>query len=491
MVSEARSLVAILLAFVAPFIYYSANNQPLKIVPVIEDGPPAIQRLQAYLRVRTDHAKPDYEAAILILNATVTTLLPGATSTAHAFAPGKPLLLVRIPGHRSDLPAVLLNSHMDVVPVESEKWTIDPFSAEVVMRRGESRVYARGTQDMKSIGMQYIEAVAELMSRGWQPLRTVYLSFVPEEEVGGKDGMGLFVQSQLFTSLNIGVAMDEGAPSPGEAFNVFYGERQTWWLQISVVGPPGHGATLPEAERTAAAILHRIAARALAYRHVQHARLEAGVDIGDIVNVNLAFLEAGTADSRIPGGYAMNMIPSRARAGFDIRVPPSVREADMDAEIESWLTCPNGKRCPGVSMEWVNKVNIPVTTSRDPSENPYITPFAAAMREAGIDNSLRHGIFFAATDSRYLRDVGIPCFGFSPIHKTPNLMHKHDEYITVDGYLRGIEIYQSIVKNLADFDPSINDTQVDPAQLPRCLPKCTPHPQSADSIEDASFKYDL
>lgn len=484
MVSEVRNIIAVIIAFVAPFIYYSASNTPLQSVPAEAVGPAPIYRLQGYLRVRTDHAQPDYEGAIAFLNTTITTLLPGVATTAHAFAHGKPVLLVRIPGEDPSLPAVLLNSHMDVVPVEPEKWSVDPFGGAIVTHLGEARVYGRGAQDMKSVGLQYVEALSTLMAIGWRPKRRIILSYVPDEEIGGHDGMKLFVESPLFTSLNIGVALDEGAPHPNSTFNVLYGERQRWWLHVSVAGSPGHGATLPT--QTASGILHSIVARALTFRDLQLGRKQAGADIGEIVNVNLVFQEAGTADARTPGGFTMNMIPSVARAGFDIRIPPTVSQSDMDAEIKRWITCSNGKRCPGVSLQWISKDNFPVVTSRDPRENSFIIPFAAAMREARIDHALRHGIFYASTDSRFIRQVGIPCFGFSPIQKTPNLLHKHDEYISVDGYLRGIEIYQSIIRHLADFNPVPNQTKIQSAQYePMILSKL------AESISENTIKQEL
>ena len=49
-----------------------------------------------------------------------------------------------------------------------------------------------------------------------------------DEELGGKTGMGVFVQSDLFKKLNIGFCLDEGLANPTDAFSVFYGERSAW-----------------------------------------------------------------------------------------------------------------------------------------------------------------------------------------------------------------------------------------------------------------------
>lgn len=462
MIIHAKSLLAVGFAFIAPILYYVGNNLRIPESEVTATSP-EISRLQSYLQIRTDHPNPAYYEATRFLNHTVRALIPSASVAEHSFKPGKPVLLVSIAGIDPALPAVLLNSHMDVVPVEPLKWKHEPFAALIAYEAGEARIYARGSQDMKSVGLSYIEALAKLLQTSWRPTRNVHVLFVPDEEIGGMEGMGALVSSDLFPKLNVGVVLDEGIPHAERMFNVFYGERQTWVLHISARGKPGHGATLPH--MTATQMLHTVLGRVLAFRETQHARVRAGADLGDVVNVNVAYMRSGQAAPELPAGYIMNVIPSEAHLGLDIRIPPSVAKEDMEAELNRWLTCDDGKRCPGVSKRFTLKVDMPHTTSRDPAKNPYITPFGNGLRHADIDDRLRHGIFFASTDSRYLRDVGIPCFGFSPIENTPNLLHKHNEYISVVGYLRGITIYKNIIKEMADFvdphAPATGTTQTD------------------------------
>lgn len=63
---------------------------------------------------------------------------------------------------------------------------------------------------MKCVGMQYLEAVRRLKASGFQPFRSIYLAFSPDEEIGAQDGAAKFVESEVFKSLNIGVVLDEG-----------------------------------------------------------------------------------------------------------------------------------------------------------------------------------------------------------------------------------------------------------------------------------------
>lgn len=63
---------------------------------------------------------------------------------------------------------------------------------------------------MKCVGMQYLEAVRRLKSSGYQPIRSIYLSFAPDEEIGGHDGAEKFSASDIFKTMNVGIVLDEG-----------------------------------------------------------------------------------------------------------------------------------------------------------------------------------------------------------------------------------------------------------------------------------------
>lgn len=60
--------------------------------------------------------------------------------------------------------------------VLKEKWTHKPFSAYVDEK---GNIFARGSQDMKSVGIQYLEAIRRLKLQGVSLRRTIHISFVP------------------------------------------------------------------------------------------------------------------------------------------------------------------------------------------------------------------------------------------------------------------------------------------------------------------------
>ena len=67
-----------------------------------------------------------------------------------------------------------------------EHWTHPPFSAH---KDEAGNIHGRGTQDMKCVGIQHLEAVRRLKSEGARLRRTVHISFVPDEEIDGEAGM--------------------------------------------------------------------------------------------------------------------------------------------------------------------------------------------------------------------------------------------------------------------------------------------------------------
>lgn len=58
----------------------------------------------------------------------------------------------------------------------------------------------------------------------------------------------------------------------------------------------------------------------------------------------------------------------------------------------------------------------------------------------------------AFSDTSYLRGVGLPGIGFSPINHTTVALHKNDEYLPVNIFLKGIEIYCEIIKSMANVE---------------------------------------
>lgn len=79
-------------------------------------------------------------------------------------------------GTNSNLQSIVLNSHMDTVSCNAENWTHSPYAADI---DSDGRIYARGTQDTKSIGVQYLAAIHSLKLAGVTNQRTIHVTFAP------------------------------------------------------------------------------------------------------------------------------------------------------------------------------------------------------------------------------------------------------------------------------------------------------------------------
>uniref|UniRef100_A0A0E0CEQ0 N-acyl-L-amino-acid amidohydrolase n=1 Tax=Oryza meridionalis TaxID=40149 RepID=A0A0E0CEQ0_9ORYZ len=376
-----------------------------------------VSRFREYLRIDTAQPAPDYAAAVAFLRGQAGAA--GLEARTLELVAGKPLLLLRWPGRRPSLPSLLLNSHTDVC-----------------------------------VGMQYLEAIRRLRSAGFIPDRNIYLTFVPDEEIGGHEGIEAFVSSKEFKDMNVGLVLDEGLASPGEEYRVFYGERSPWWLTIKAKGAPGHGAKLYDG--SAMENLMKSVEAIRRFRTSQFDLVKSGAKAeGDVVSVNFAYLKAGTPT---PTGFVMNLQPSEAEIGLDIRLPPSVHTEALEKRLaEEWA--PSSRN---LTFEFKQKTSVldnfgkPAVTPAD-SSNVWWALFEEAVKRAGGKLG-KPEIFPASTDARYFRVLGIPAFGFSPMTNTPILLHDHNEFLSKDEYLTGIGIYESIIRTLATFkDSNVDD----------------------------------
>ncbi|TMW63755.1 hypothetical protein Poli38472_002696 [Pythium oligandrum] len=360
--------------------------------------------------------------------------------------PRKPVVLATWKGEDETLPGIILNSHYDVVPAIPEHWTYDPFQAKILE---DGSIYGRGAQDMKSVCIQYVEAVARLKSKGFVPKRNIYLLFVPDEEIGGA-GMEKFLESAEFKAIQpVAFVFDEGLANPEDAFTVFYGERVPWWFYVKAEGPTGHGSRF--IQNTATSKIIDICNKALAFRDEQEKALNADPGckhgdmakkkLGDVTTVNLTVLKSGVSSD---GGktFAMNVIPTEAIAGFDVRISPHLDMEEFKAMLNKWC------EAEGVSWEFAVQLNPLMkhyTTKLDDS-NVWWKLFKGTCDKLGM--RVETEVFPAATDSRYVRKLGIPALGFSPMSNTEVLLHEHNERLHKDTFLRGIDVYEAVFTDM-------------------------------------------
>ncbi|VUZ43495.1 unnamed protein product [Hymenolepis diminuta] len=426
----------------------------------------AVENFRTYLRFQTVHPDPDYTEAVDWLRDQGTKM--GLECFLVELIPNNPILVMKWQGSDPSLRSIMLNSHMDVVAVEREKWTHDPFAAEMTPN---GNIYARGAQDMKSVGIQHLEAIRRLKLEGFVPKRTIYLTYLPDEEVGGGHGMQPFVEGRkpsdpnapneiCFEDMNVGFCLDEGiASSRPNTFYAFYEERSPWWVKFVISGNAGHGSRF--IENTAVEKLHRLMGKLLAFRNSEKRKLEAmkGNDLalGSVVSTNITVIHCGVKT---------NIVPGQIEVQVDFRLPPTVDFNKFEEQLNAWTE----ESGPGIEISFIEKdlgttghgsVDIPI--DRHPDDIWWnILDHIISQRSA----SLQTGISGGANDDRYLRKYHRTCgrnvkpihaISFSALRNTPILHHSNDEFVNKDIFLEGVQIEMEFVREAALVGPQVDD----------------------------------
>ncbi|XP_037805519.1 aminoacylase-1-like [Lucilia sericata] len=391
-----------------------------------------IKLFREYLRIPSVHPNVDYEPCIQFLIRQAQSLqLP--YKIYHVGGNLKtPLFIASWIGTNPELPSILVNSHMDVVPVYEDKWTHPPFAADI---DAEGKIFARGAQDCKCIGTQYFGAIRALKRSNTQIKRTLHVMFVPDEEIGGVYGMETFSKTQEFRDLNVGFALDEGSATDNDKFVAHYAERSIWQINFKFNGSAGHGSLL--LKNTPGEKLINFLNNVATYRSSQVKLLQSNnkLKMGDVTSINLTMIK---------GGVQSNVVPTQLEACFDMRIAVDVDLKEFERLLQKWCTEAGGD----IEWEWIFRCDTAPPTKIDQS-NPYWCAIQKVFNEMNL--ILEAHVFTGGTDSQFLRNIGIPSIGFSPMNNTPTLMHDHDEYLKADVYLRGIEIYVNIFKELLNL----------------------------------------
>jgi carboxypeptidase PM20D1 len=188
---------------------YPRDQQPVPAV-TIPDG--AAQRLAGSLRIPTisseDPAAFDAEA-FRALHAYLHAAFPRVHAQLRREVVGTHSLLYTWQGSDSSLEPILLSGHLDVVPVETgthHTWQEDPFGGRII----DGFIWGRGAIDNKSAVLGTLEAVEMLLDEGFQPLRTVFLAYGHDEEVGGTAGAREIAEILKARGIDLEMVLDEG-----------------------------------------------------------------------------------------------------------------------------------------------------------------------------------------------------------------------------------------------------------------------------------------
>lgn len=214
----------------------------------------------------------------------------------------------------ADRPGIILSGHSDVVPVDGQVWTSDPFK----MREHDGRLYGRGAADMKGFIATALAMVPDFQDRVSDT--PVHLAFSYDEEVGCIGVQRLIEQIGMAEAKPIACVVGE----PTMMLPIV-GQKGLHVFRCGVHGHEVHSSRTPygvNAVEAAAELIARI--KTIARRLRDEGPFDDGFD------PSYTTLHCGT----IQGGTAQNIVPASCDFTFEIRNLPGHDPALLVEEIE-------------------------------------------------------------------------------------------------------------------------------------------------------------
>lgn len=212
------------------------------------------------------------------------------------------------------LPGIVLSGHTDVVPVEGQAWSSDPFQLSA---RG-GNLYGRGTADMKGFIACCLTAAEKAAAR---KLHTpIHLAFSYDEEigcVGVRRLLDILKDAPVKPRLCI-----VGEPTLMQAVTAHKGKLG---FRVTAHGLEAHSSLAPIGVNA----IYMAADLIGAIRALQTELAETGVRDGDY-EVSYTTLHVG----KIQGGEVMNIVPNRASFDFEIRYLPEENQQAIVTRIK-------------------------------------------------------------------------------------------------------------------------------------------------------------
>ena len=437
-----RAAVAALLMFAA------APAQTIDWKSVEAD---ALETLQGYVRINTSNPPGDVTKAAGYLDDILRR--EGIDVTRYQSAPGRAFVLARLKGDGSGGKAIVLESHMDVVPTDPSRWSKDPFAAEIA----DGKMWGRGTIDMKGIGVSYLYAFV-MLHRQHVPLsRDIVLLFVPDEEVGGEMGAEWMRQNH-YAELDPEYVIDEGGFGSRDmftegklVFGISVAEKKLIWLKLRAEGVAGHGSQ-PVAQNASEHLVRAltrlfgepVAAAPFPVVETMKRRIGGPLTSNKFMNaiqqstISLTSLRSGVGDPP-----RANVIPSVAEATIDCRVLPGTTTAQWLRQLESRLNDPM------IQVDVVYEGPDPLVS---PQDTKLYVALERALKRRYPDAVVTPMTVPYGTDGNGYRARGVKNYGFFPgIVPAASIlsMHGDSEFIPVDAIGPAIQILYEALKETA------------------------------------------
>jgi acetylornithine deacetylase/succinyl-diaminopimelate desuccinylase-like protein len=427
----------------------------------------AVELLSRYLKIDTTNPPGNEDRGVAFLAEIFDK--EGMAYKTYKASSGRSSILSVIPG-TGEKGAVILLNHIDVVPAQADEWSVHPFSGEIK----DGFIYGRGALDMKGQGIMELLAFLELKRKGLTPCRDLIFLAVADEEAGGGSGIQ-YVLNNHGEDIQADLVINEGGFGISDVlpdrplFMIATAEKGVCRVKLKRSGPPGHGST-PHGENALEKLVQGIG-RLLAKNnpvvitpliaeyfkqlasswtflkpYLEDGKPQTLVEIltrEGMLNVPQmsAMLKNTISLNLMHAGNKVNVIPSTAEADLDIRLLPGTDPDSVIAELKKHLAD--------------EEIKIEVAGTFRASESSMDTEDFSIIKDVHLahfpDALAVASLLFGASDSRFFRKKGIPCYGVNPVLlslEELGKIHGIDERISEENMIKGTEVYIDIVKKL-------------------------------------------
>jgi carboxypeptidase PM20D1 len=379
-------------------------------------------------------------------------------------------------GSDPSLKPILLLAHQDVVPVDAKtlgQWTHPPFSGDIA----DGFVWGRGSIDLKNGLIGIMEAVEYLISTGFKPVRTIYLSFGHDEEVGGT---GAKITAALLKERNIRLdyVLDEGGLItngifPGVSGNVaIIGISEKGYLSLEIVSKDKGGHSSQPPKKTALGRLAKAIVKLeenpfpggltgptrlmfdylapemnftykLLFSNIWFFKPLLNVVLSGSPSTN-ATIRTTTAFTMASGSPQDNILPMNASAIVNFRIFPGETMDSVTDYVKAL-----------VADEYIEV--RPYKRDCEPSQvsDTKSATFIAiqnSISELYPGTTIAPYLVIGGTDARSYNGVAENSYRFLPIHLTSEdlrRMHGLNERISVDQFAQSIKFYTLMIQKTA------------------------------------------
>ena len=363
----------------------------------------------------------------------------GIPTQTLALDPARANLVARLKGNGAKRPLLIL-AHTDVVPVQREKWPVDPFAAEMK----DGYIWGRGTKDDKPVLAANLMTMLLLKRRG-VPLDRDVIFLAESAEEADTTGVGInFVVDRHFDAIDAEFAITEGGGATIDGSRVTRvsigtAEKRPTRARLVATGTAGHGsvprldnpllhlaAALDKLGRwqtpmrlndTTRMYFDRLASlsspeRAAIYRTLLDPKATpAALDraqkfLQEQEPASYAMLRTSIVPTILKAGVGANVIPSEAEATLDIRALPGEDIERFYAQMTEIIGDPAVKVVP------IPPSRPPSPASRIDTEMYRVLEQVAQRMYPGA--AVMPGMSTGASDQAQLRAKGIQSYGIGP-----------------------------------------------------------------------------